>query len=338
MPTTTMHDSLFSTPRRATPLTLAHDFPFDPTGGYTPEQLRTLKPETEEPADFDAFWRATFEEAMRTPLDWKIRPSDHPGTEEVEVFDIEFASMIGGRVGGWLTRPRGRPATRGAVLTHGYGGRAAPELAPPFSDAVIIQPVLTGLPERSLDPRIRLADGGHVIHGIESRETYAHRWCTADVWRAASVLHEIAPEIKHGRLHYYGGSFGGGIGALALPWDSRFHSAHLNVPSFGNHPLRLQLPCSGSGERVRDYAKEHPEVIKVLQYFDSAIAARRIKIPVHVAAALFDPAVPPAGQFSVYHMLGGPKRLFELSAGHFDHPLCVDEKLPLPEDLKRFFE
>ena len=52
------------------------------------------------------------------------------------------------------------------------------------------------------------------------------------------------------RLDYMGISFGGGIGALALPWDERFHRAHLNVPSFGHHPLRLTLPepdTTGSG-------------------------------------------------------------------------------------------
>lgn len=332
-----MNHTDLATPRRAPTPAFAHDFPFDPTGGYSPERLRALAPVIEEPVDFDAFWLETFEEAMRAPLDWTIRPSAHPGTPETEVFDIGFSSMIGGRVGGWLTRPRGRAATRGAVLTHGYGGRGEPDLSAAFPDAVVIQPVLTGLPERSLDTRIDLRDGGHVLHGIARRETYSHRWCAADVWRAASVLHEVAPEVARGRLDYHGGSFGGGIGALALPWDARFCSAHLTVPSFGNHPLRLGLPGSGSGERVRVYAREHPEVREVLAYFDAAIAARRIRIPVHVAAALFDPAVPPAGQFSVYHLLAGPKRLFELGAGHFEHPLLAEESRELAEDLRAFF-
>ncbi|MEZ5576382.1 MAG: hypothetical protein R3F44_12440 [Candidatus Competibacteraceae bacterium] len=42
----------------------------------------------------------------------------------------------------------------------------------------------------------------------------------------------------------------------------------------------------------------------------------------HVAAARFDPAVPPPGQFAVYNALAGPKELFVLRAGHFDHTLA----------------
>lgn len=138
-----------------------------------------------------------------------------------------------------------------------------------------------------------------------------------DLWRAASVLHEAVPESRP-RLDYLGGSFGGGTGALALPWDDRIRSAYLCVPSFGNHPLRLQLPCCGSGEAVRLLAQTRPAIREVLAYFDAALAARHTHKPVLVAAAAFDPAVPPAGQYSVYNSLAGPKELYPLTAGHHD--------------------
>jgi cephalosporin-C deacetylase len=56
----------------------------------------------------------------------------------------------------------------------------------------------------------------------------------------------------------------------------------------------------------------------VLQYFDSATAAGHIQIPTLVAAAVFDPAVPPPGQFAVHNCLAGPKDLFARQAAHFD--------------------
>jgi cephalosporin-C deacetylase len=122
-----------------------------------------------------------------------------------------------------------------------------------------------------------------------------------------------------------------------LPWEPRIRAAHLSVPSFGNHPLRLTLPCTGSGESVREYHREHPAAIEVLRYFDAATSARRIRIPVLAACALFDPAVPPPGQFAVYNGLGGPKELFVLSAGHFDHPGAAEEDRRLRDALGRFF-
>lgn len=316
---------------------LPHDLPFDPTGGYSPEALLALRPVIEEPSDFADFWSSTFAEALAAPLDWSVKPSAHPGNAEHEVFDIEFAGLLGNRIGGWLTKPRNGCITRGLLIGHGYGGRDAPDLDFPVDGVATIQPVCSGLPTRSLHAGIPSQGGEHVLHGIDRRETYVHRHSVMDLWRAASVLHEAVPSSRP-RLDYLGGSFGGGIGALALPWDDRIRSAYLCVPSFGNHPLRLQLPCNGSGEAVRLLAQLQPGIRNVLAYFDAALAARHTRIPVFVAAAAFDPAVPPAGQYSVYHSLAGPKELYPLTAGHFDgYPGQSREDLEVRAALVRFF-
>jgi cephalosporin-C deacetylase len=318
-------------------MSLPHAFPFDPTGGYSPSQLHALRPVIDEPADFADFWRVTFAEAMTAPLRWSIKPSAHPGNADHEVFDIEFAGLLGNRVGGWLTKPRHGPVTRGLLISHGYCGRDTADLALPVAEAASIQPVCTGLPTRSLHPGIPSQAGEHVLHGIDHRETYVHRHSVMDLWRAVSVLHEAIPSSRP-RLDYLGGSFGGGIGALALPWDDRIRSAYLCVPSFGNHPLRLQLPCSGSGESVRLLVQKRPELRRVLAYFDAALAARHTRKPVFVSAAAFDPAVPPAGQFSVFNSLGGPKELYPLTAGHYDgYPGQSKEELEIATALRRFF-
>jgi len=317
---------------------MQHDFPFDPTGGYAAEALIAgpVAPLPAEPADFVAFWRRTHEEAMAAPLDWRLEPSAEQ-REGWDVFDVSFAGMAGEhRVGGWLLRPRGRPVRRGMVWTHGYGGRGEPDFNVPVDDAAVIFPVCTGLPTRSAHPDFGLEGGGHVVSGIGGRETYAHRFCVMDVWRALSVLVEAVPEAAE-RIDYLGGSFGGGIGALALPWEARFASAHLCVPSFGNHDVRLGLECTGSGESVRRHVAAHPEARAVLAYFDAAVAATHVRIPVHVAAAVFDPAVPPAGQFAVYHALGGPKRLFALAAGHHEHAGSAAEDAAVAAELRTFF-
>jgi cephalosporin-C deacetylase len=321
----------------STVMSLPHAFPFDPTGGYSPEQLRALRPLIDEPGDFADFWRSTYTEALAAPLDWSIKPSAHPGNATHEVFDIEFAGMLGNRIGGWLTKPRNALVSRGLLFSHGYGGRDTPDLAPPVDDAATIQPVCTGLPTLSLHAGIPSQSGEHVLHGIHHRDTYLHRHCVMDHWRAISVLHEAVPASRP-RTDYLGGSFGGGIGALTLPWDARIRSAFLCVPSFGNHPLRLQLPCSGSGEAVRLLAQRQPEIRNVLAYFDACLAARHTTIPVIVAAASFDPAVPPAGQYSVLNSLAGPNELFPLTAGHYDgYPGQSREDLDLQIALRRFF-
>lgn len=314
---------------------LSHNFPFDPTYGYGREALLRVPPTADEPADFDAFWQGLHAATRAVPPAPEIRPAGRLGDRDV--FDVAFTSAGGVRIGGWLTRPRRGPVERGLVVAHGYGGRSGPDAWLPVPKAAAIFPCARGQ-SRSQQPGIPEAAAGHVLHGIGSRDTYVHGGCAADFcWSAASALLELVPEAGP-RLDYVGGSFGGGIGALALPWDDRFRAAHLNVPSFGNHPLRLTMPCIGSGESVRQYHAGHPEVVDVLHYFDAATAARRIRIPTLVGAALFDPAVPPPGQFSVYNALPGRKELFTLTAGHFDHPKAGVEDRRLRAALTAFFD
>jgi len=281
------------------------------------------------------FWRATREELTKQPLSWRVhRRYDDAGLGR-RVEELTFDSSTGERAFAWLTYPRGAEVSHGMVVSHGYQGRRdGPDEYVPAPEAAKIFPCAPGLP-RSLSSTIPSVAGEHVLHGIGSRDTYVHRFCAADIWRSASVLLERFPGIE--RLDYNGGSFGGGIGALALPWDDRFRRAHFYLPSFGHHPLRLREPCTGSGEAVRLRVAREPAVRDVLGYFDAATAATRIRLPVFVSVAHRDPAVPPIGQYAIYHALAGPKRLYMLSAGHMPYPTEASERAARDRELARFF-
>jgi cephalosporin-C deacetylase len=312
---------------------MQHDYPFDPTYGYRLEQLLEVA-SPEEPADFADFWRSTYRESRETPLNFKLSGIASPD-EGFELFEVEYDSLGGLRIGGWLALPANGEVSCGAVIGHGYGGRERPEFQIPLKNAALIWPCARGF-HRSTSERVPNSAAWHVLHGIESRETYSHRGSVADYWAAASVLLEICPAIGE-NLFYLGASFGGGIGAMLLPWDSRFKKAYLDVPSFGNHPLRVTLPCAGSGASVRSYHRRNPDVLQVLQYFDSSLAAGHIRMPVYVAAALFDPAVPPPGQFAVYNALPEEKRLFVRRAAHFDCPEQREDDNRIFQELSEWF-
>lgn len=312
---------------------LSHDFPFDPRHGYDLPRLLSVGAPAP-PEDFDAFWQASYAAALRVEVAPTTEPLPYVG-EDHRLFLVRFTSVGGRRIGAWLTLPADGRVTHGCVVTHGYGGRDAPEPDLLGPGAAAIWPCLRGLGTLSRYADVPEDSADHVLHGIEARETYVHGECAADVWCAATALLELVPDAAS-RLAYVGGSFGGGIGPLALPWDDRFHAAALEVPSFGNHPLRLTLPCTGSGESVRAYAAKQPAVRDVLAYFDAATAATRVRVPTLVAAALFDPAVPPPGQFAVHNALAGPKELHTLTAGHFAHPAEAAEAAELVAVQRRF--
>ncbi|HMP42065.1 MAG TPA: acetylxylan esterase, partial [Roseiflexaceae bacterium] len=58
------------------------------------EQLERYTPTREEPADFDAFWRATLDEAASYSLDARFEPFD-AGLQTIESFDVTFAGYGG---------------------------------------------------------------------------------------------------------------------------------------------------------------------------------------------------------------------------------------------------
>jgi len=311
----------------------AHGFSFDPSYGYTLETLLAVGC-PQEPEDFVAFWQSRLKHALQ--IDPAARLTGSCGSRaDFRVHDVRYLSTDGMVIGGWLLVPDQSEIRRGIVVGHGYGGRDAPDFHLPVSETVLLFPCFRGL-SRSRRPDLPDNPALHVLNGIDTPERYILGGCVEDLWLGVSALLELYPQIE-GHVGYMGTSFGGGIGALALAWDRRVQRGHLNVPTFGNQPLRLTLPTVGSGEALRGYAREHRNVMVTLRYYDAALAARHITSPVHLAAALFDPAVAPPGQFSIYNALRCPKRLFVLAAGHFDYPGRMEQETRLLEDLRDFF-
>jgi len=313
-------------------MTFAHDLPFDPTYGYTLDTLLKV-PAPAGPADFEPFWRDTYTQTLAVPTAITKRPIK-PIEPHNNLFEIEFDSLAG-RVGGWLSVPKDGKPTGAMVIGHGYGGREQQGTYGQDKTLAILSPCARGF-HRSAQPDVPNTSARHVLHGIESKETYIHRFNVAELWSAATVLLELFPHTSD-RLYYYGTSFGGGLGAMMLPWDSRIVRGFLEVPSFGNHPLRLTMQCNGSGEAVRLQHKHRGDVLPVMQYFDSATAATFIRRPTMVAPALFDPAVPPPGQFAVYNAIPAKKKLFVKQAGHFAWPGEAEEGARMQQEIGRWF-
>jgi len=294
--------------------------------GGTPEELTEYSlgallvptPDQPEPDDFDRFWQSTFEEFGTGAVPWRtVRELDATPTHRVT--EIRFESSADEPAAAFVMEPHATTAVRrGLVVGHGYGGRTGPDADRVPADTVAVFPCAPGT-NAETPSRFPALPQEHVLAGIAHRDTYSLRFAAADIWRAATVLLDMAAPAADA-LDFSGSSFGGGIGAMALPWDARFRRAALDVPSFGAHAIRLSRRCTGSGEAVRTHLRTHPEARDTLDYHDAATAARRLHIPVHVGAAVLDPAVDPRGQFAVYHALAGPRRLTVRANGHIDAP------------------
>ncbi|MGZ4956202.1 MAG: acetylxylan esterase [Methylobacter sp.] len=307
---------------------------FDPTYGYSLNQLLAVKT-PKEPKDFDDFWQKRYQQALTVvpKPQLKIINEDKQGWR---VFEISYASTDNFPTRGWLLLPTSGVVKRGFIVGHGYGGGYEPDYHLPFKDAALLIPCFRGL-ALSAQPSISSEPYWHVRHNIDQKDRYILGGCVEDVWVAVSVLLSLFPNIA-GHLGYLGISFGGGIGAMALAWESRISKGHFNVPSFGHHPLRLRLPSNGSADSVQQFYRTHKKMtLKVLRYYDAALAAKRITMPIHCACAKFDPCVAPPGQFAIYNALPGQKQLFVLDAGHHPYANQAQQECELIHELDAFF-
>lgn len=311
---------------------LAHDFGFDPSYGYTLLQLLAIEP-PEPLADFKIFWQQRYQRCLQNVVEYSIGSPHLHG--RFLVHDIRFRSTDGYQVGGWLLEPAFEPVMQAIIVGHGYGGRENPDEDFGIRQTAFYFPCFRGI-SRSRCPDLPELPQAHVLHHVEDRDRYVIGGCVDDLWLSVSLIEQRYPQAADS-IGYMGISFGGGIGALAAPWDRRIKRVHLNVPTFGHQTLRLQLPTVGSASALQAYLTDHRHIVDTLAYYDAAVAARYAEQPLHVAAALFDPAVAPPGQFAIYNAWKGEKALFVLDAGHFDYPTRPLQDQELRQQLMTFF-
>ncbi|TSA41860.1 MAG: deacetylase [Methylococcaceae bacterium] len=310
------------------------NYGFDPTYGFSLEQLLAVEAPSA-PKDFTAFWDQRYQQALTIAPMPVIQSTDltHP---DWLVFTIQYTSTDHFIIRGWLLLPKHTAIERGFIVGHGYGGRDGPDFHLPFSNAALLFPCFRGL-SLSTKQGISREPYWHVRHDIDKLDRYILGGCVEDIWLGSSCLLSLFPHLA-GRLGYLGISFGGGLGALALAFDKRLTRGHINVATFGHHPLRLKLPTQGSASSLQQYYFTHKkQTLQTLRYYDAAIAAQYITQPMHCACAKFDPCVAPPGQFAIYNALTSAKQLFILDAGHHQYPRQAMQNADLLDELTTFF-
>ncbi|MEU1918154.1 acetylxylan esterase [Streptomyces massasporeus] len=90
-------------------------------------ELERHRPDIEEPADFDAFWRDTLKAAGETDPLMSVRPVE-TGLRLTRTWDVTFRGFGGDPVRAWFSRPVGvgggeRASGGGEALPAGVGGR-----------------------------------------------------------------------------------------------------------------------------------------------------------------------------------------------------------------------
>ncbi|GGZ37530.1 acetylxylan esterase [Streptomyces poonensis] len=277
------------------------------------DQLRGYRSASTEPADFDAFWTKTLQEAREHELDAVFTPVE-THLKTVEAYDVTFAGYGGHPVKGWLVLPAGAAAPLPTVVEYiGYGGgRGLPHTHLLWASAGFAHFVMDTRGQGSGwaggDTPDPVGSGpaypGFMTRGIEDPETYYYRRVYTDAVRAVEAA-RAHPLTDAARTAVVGASQGGGIAIAVGGLVPDLAAVAPDVPFLCDFPRSTTLTDRDPYREIGKYLKTHrgrtEQVGRTLAYFDGVHFAARGRAPALFSAALEDMTCPPSTVFGAFN-------------------------------------
>ena len=293
---------------------------------WSREELLQIKGDTPV-AGFKEFWQKQYSAAREWKCAYTVERELWTPSADCRIYQIRFTSIDGFSIGMWLARPA--VSTGGSLAAHGYGNPSVPPL-PVSPGRTIAMPCVRGL-GLSQCKEIPWQTWEHAAYGFDDPEKYVITAGVRDLWIALTIMIDMFPDTANNIL-CNGGSLGGGMGAMCIPWDERIHYGELNVPTLGGRILLdYPMPPNTPGETRRQKALASSEGMKIIDFCNGSAAAQFIKVPTIVTPALCDKVVPPPGQFAIANSIPEPYR--HLHIREVGHAPATEKDLLLAETL-----
>jgi len=288
------------------------------------EELRVYKPPRAEPADFDAFWTATLQEARTHELDALFEPADF-GLETVDVYDVTFSGFNGSRVKGWYMRPRGSHEPLPAVIEYiGYGGgRGFPHEWLAFPSAGFAYLVMDtrgqgGVWSRGDTPDMPSGANpsapGFMTQGILDKNTYYYRRLYSDAVRAVEAMRS-RPDVDTGRIAVTGMSQGGGLSIAVAGLLPDVRVCMTDVPFLQHFRRAIDITPRDPYPEIARYLQIHRDKIETvfdtLSYFDGMHFAARMRARALFSVGIMDTVCPPSTVYAAYNYVTSEKAIRE---------------------------
>lgn len=288
------------------------------------DELRTYRSGAPAPADFDAFWAKTLDEARTHDLAARFERVDSP-LRTVEVHDVTFAGFGGHPVKGWLVLPAETTRPVPVVVEFlGYGGgRGLSHTHLLWASAGFAHFVMDTrgqgsgwAPGDTPDP-VGSAPSfpGFMTRGIEDPHDFYYRRVFTDAVRAVEAARSH-PLTDAERTAVVGASQGGGIALAASGLVPDLAAVAPDVPFLCDFPRATTLTDRNPYREVGNWLKTHRgrsgQAARTLSYFDGVHFAARANAPALFSAALEDKTCPPSTVFAAFNAYAGTDKEIEV--------------------------
>ncbi|MDL5204355.1 acetylxylan esterase [Streptomyces sp. ALI-76-A] len=288
-----------------------------PAFDLPPKELEHYRPDLEEPADFDAFWLATLQEAAGDDPLLSVRPVV-TGLRLTRTWDATFRGFAGDPVRAWFSRPAGTAEPLPTVVEYaGYGrGRGLPHERLTWVNAGYAHLLMDnrgqgdqyGCGGDTPDPHAGASGGpGPVVRGLLDPRDHHHRRLITDAVRAVAAVRAL-PGVDAERVAAVGNSQGGGLALAVAGLVPDLAAVAVTAPFLCGIRRALDLTDAPPYGEITAYLSVHrgaeQAAYRTLSYLEGVSFARRARAPAHFGVGLRDTVCPPSGAYAAFNRYG----------------------------------
>jgi cephalosporin-C deacetylase-like acetyl esterase len=292
----------------------------DPTG---------IRPAEPKPADFDAFWDAKLKQLAAIPMGTVVTPGES-GKEGVEWATVRMNNIRGSHVYGQLARPT-REGRFPALVIFQWASPPYPLQKSWVTDRAAegwlvlnVEPhdVPSNMPQAFYDALPALIKNYTTVGQHSRDESYFLRMYLGD-YRAVEYL-AGRPDWDGTTMVVMGTSMGGQQSFATAGLNARVNGLIVDVPAGADVTATLH----GRAPSYPNWNVSRPEILETARYFDAANFAPRITARSLVAMGFIDEIATPAGIWSVFNQIRGPKEAAPMIESPHNNLATPRQQLP----------
>ena len=279
-----------------------------------------IRPFTQEPADFEQFWKDNIAEAEKCPLTYTKEQEKEYCTDKVDCYLVKLMLNSSQGIYGYLFYPKdAQPGKHPVVLCP--PGAGIKTIKEPLKRKYYAENgfIRMEMEIHGMDPRMSTEkfneisaafngrDNGYVANGIENRDRYYMKRVYLSLVRALDLLTSL-PEWDGKNVVVQGGSQGGALSIVAAGLDKRVTQCIVNHPALSDVAGYTEPGRTGGWPHMnRTPGLLSPGNVQTLAYYDVVNFARHVSCEVYMTWGYNDDTCPPTTSYAVWNVLNCPK-------------------------------